>query len=318
MNPHIQTYERITELVSLLSNSRFDSTVRSISERTETSLPQTREDLAQLHKLGVRLYPGDIAALLSKEDSRFDDCIFELDSELPVRNTLLFLNSTQKNLFLDKKVGNMLIKDTSLPVSDKIRKHCEQIETAIRSRCCICFKYRSPFIGHGEQVEIAPLKLFHNTTNNLYYCISVDENGDMYTYRLDRIKFDVHILRNKHYEDLHEEVLAKFDYVWGAAFENDSEPVHVKLEFRADTPNILGKIESETRHRKYASIRKEGDCYIYEDEVIGLVSLRTWIFSYGSSVKVIEPQSLAQQVLDSSRLRLLNYEDGNHFHQPQG
>ena len=171
-------------------------------------------------------------------------------------------------------------------------------------------------IGHNESIEIAPLRLFLNTTDGLYYCISINEEEKMLTYRLDRILFDVHIVKNAHYEDLHEKTLEKLDYVWGAAFENDSPPVHVRLEIHAGTPNILTKIRSETRSRRFASIRKEGDYYIYEDDVIGLPSFRSWVLSYGSSVKVLEPSSLAEQILISSRTRLLNYEDGNRFHDP--
>lgn len=317
MDPQMQIYERITELVSLLSNSEFRATVRSISEKTETSLSRTREDLGRLHKLGIRLYPSEAASSLSAGDDRFDDEVLELDSDLPIGNALLFLRPTQKQIYLDKKMGSMLIKDTTLPVPDKVRKHFDQIEAAIRDHCYIRFRYRSPYLGFNENVEIAPLKLFHNTTNNLYYCISFDDKENIYTYRLDRILYDVHLLRDRHCENRHQEALGKLDYVWGAAFENNCEPVHVKVEILIGTPNLLRKIESETRMRKYASIRKECGRYIYEDDVIGLSSFRTWLFSYGSSLRVLAPKSLAQSVLASSRLRLLNYEDGNRFHQPE-
>lgn len=48
--------------------------------------------------------------------------------------------------------------------------------------------------------------------------------------------------------------------------------------------------------------------------MIGLKSFRAWVMSYGSSVKVLEPASLAEEIRESSRRRLLNYEDGNRFH----
>ncbi|HAB95138.1 MAG TPA: hypothetical protein DCF49_10385 [Lachnospiraceae bacterium] len=316
MNQKTSAYERITELVSLLSDYDFEPTVRRISQKTECSLSQTREDLAQLHKLGISLYPADVAESLTGTESRYDDVILELDSDLPVRSSLLFLNPMERSLLTDNKKGRLLIKDASLPVSDSVRRHIGHIEEAIRQRCYIRFIYRSPVIGHNESIEIAPLRLFLNTTDGLYYCISINEEEKMLTYRLDRILFDVHIVKNAHYEDLHEKTLEKLDYVWGAAFENDSPPVHVRLEIHAGTPNILTKIRSETRSRRFASIRKEGDYYIYEDDVIGLPSFRSWVLSYGSSVKVLEPSSLAEQILISSRTRLLNYEDGNRFHDP--
>ena len=103
--------------------------------------------------------------------------------------------------------------------------------------------------------------------------------------------------------------------VWGAAFQNGGEPVHVRLEIRADTANLIGKIRSDVRDRVHGQLRQEEDKWIYEDEVIGLKSFKAWVMTYGSSVKVVEPASLAEEILDSSRRRLLNYEDGNRFHQ---
>ena len=316
MNPKTSAYERITELVSLLSDYDFEPTIRRISRKTESSLSQTREDLAQLHKLGIRLYPADIAESLTRTEDRYDDVVLELDSDLPVRYSLLFLNKMERSLLTDNRSGRLLIKDSTLPVSDSVRRHIGHIEEAIRGRCYIRFMYRSPVIGRNEYIEIAPLRLFLNTTDGLFYCISINEDEKMLTHRLDRILFDVHIIKDRHFDDLHEQTLEKLDYVWGAAFENDSAPVHVKVEIYAATPNILGKIRAETRSRKYASIRREGDHYVYEDDVIGLPSFRSWILSYGSSVKVIEPSSLAERILSSSRTRLLNYEDGSRFHDP--
>ena len=144
MTPNTSAYERITELVSLLSDYDFEPTVRRISLKTESSLPQTREDLAQLHKLGIRLYPPDVAESLTRTESRYDDVVLELDSDLPVRHSLLFLNKMEQSLLKDNNSGRLLIKDSSLPVSDSVRRHLDRIEEAVRKRCYVRFMYRSP------------------------------------------------------------------------------------------------------------------------------------------------------------------------------
>ena len=197
MTPNTSAYERITELVSLLSDYDFEPTVRRISLKTESSLPQTREDLAQLHKLGIRLYPPDVAESLTRTESRYDDVVLELDSDLPVRHSLLFLNKMEQSLLKDNNSGRLLIKDSSLPVSDSVRRHIDRIEEAVRKRCYVRFMYRSPVIGHNEYIEIAPLRLFLNTTDGLFYCISINEDEKMLTYRLDRILFDVHLVKKQ-------------------------------------------------------------------------------------------------------------------------
>ena len=156
--------------------------------------------------------------------------------------------------------------------------------------------------------------LFHNTTDDLYYCITFDESGRTMSYRLDRILYDVHPVSGRHFAQDRSRELDRLSYVWGAAFQNDEEPVRVRLEIIANTANMIGKIRNDVRDRVHGRLRQEGDRWIYEDEVIGLMSFKAWVMTFGSSVKVLEPASLAEEILASSKRRLLNYEDGNRFH----
>lgn len=306
--------DRITELVSLLSNDEFAPTIRRISEITETSLEQTREDLSQLHKMGIRIAPAETAEVLCKSESRFDNVPLGLDMEMPTDLPLLFLNGEERQLFRSRKIGKFYIKDTPYHIPDRVKRHAEKIEKAIRDRCYIRFRYRSPMEESAIGLEIAPYMLFHNTTDDLYYCITFDENGRTMSYRLDRILYDVRPVRGRHYAQDREKELDRLSFVWGAAFQNDQEPVHVKLEIYANTANIIGKITNDVRDRVHGRLRQEGDRWIYEDEVIGLKSFKAWVMSYGSSVKILEPPALIEEIRESSRLRLLNYEDGNRFH----
>ena len=314
MNVHLPMLERITELVSLLNDYDFEPTICRISEVTETSLPQTREDLAQLHRLGIRLYPEEIAEKLDKDDSRYDDEILGLDMELPVSGQLLFLNSSEADLFRSRNLRNLLIKDSPYAVPDAVKRRIAQIEEAIREGCYVNFLYRSPVVGSSERIEAAPQMLFHNTTDDLYYLLTVKEDGRMFSYRLDRMLFDVRLVRGRSFDPMPAEQRSRMSYVWGAAFHNDESPVHVKIRISTDTPNILTKIRSDTYDRVHGKLYAKGDHYVYEDDVIGLASFRAWLLPYGASVKVLQPQSLAEEILQSSKLRLLNYEDGNRFH----
>ena len=120
MNVHLPMYERITELVSLLNDYDFEPTIRRISTATDTSLPQTREDLAQLHRLGIRLYPEEIADRLNRDDSQYDDEVLGLDMELPVSGPLLFLNRSEADLFRTRNLRSLLIKDSPYSVPDAV------------------------------------------------------------------------------------------------------------------------------------------------------------------------------------------------------
>ena len=306
--------ERITELVTLLANYDFEPTIRKISELTGTSLAQTREDIGQLHRKGIRIFPGDTAEKLDKDEEQFDDEVLYLDIELPTDGLLLFLDREEQTLYRSSKIGKMLIKDSPFSVPDAVRRHAEKIERAVRERCYVRFRYRSPMEEHPISVEIAPYMLFHNTTDDLYYCITFDGEDRILSYRLDRILYDVIILSGKHFTPGHDRQLERLQYVWGAAFQNNKEPVHVKLEIRADTANLINKIRNDVRDRRHGRLRQEGKTWIYEDDVIGLASFRAWVMMYGSSVKVLEPASLAAELRESSGLRLQNYEEGRFHH----
>jgi len=310
-----QKLDRITELVSLLANEEFAPTIRRISEITETSLEQTREDLSQLHRMGIRISPAETAEALCKDESRFDDEALALEMELPTDLPLLFLDGKERQLFRRRKIGKVYVKDAPYYVPDKVKRHAERIERAIRDRCYIRFRYRSPMEESAIALEIAPYMLFHNTTDDLYYCITFDEKGRIMSYRLDRILYDVHPVSGRHFEQDRSRELDRLTYVWGAAFHNDEEPVHVKLEIYANTANIVGKIRNDVRDRVRGRLRQEGETWIYEDEVIGLKSFKAWVMTYGSSVKILEPPALMEEIRESSRRRLLNYEDGNRFHE---
>ena len=309
-----QKLDRITELVSLLANDGFAPTIRKISEVTETSLAQTREDLGQLHRMGIRIFPEETAGALQRDESRFDDEALSLDMELPTDLPLLILDEEERQLFKSRRIGKLLVKDTPYYIPDIVKRRAEKIERAIRDRCYIRFRYRSPMEESAIALEIAPYMLFHNTTDDLYYCITFDESGRTMSYRLDRILYDVHPVSGRHFAQDRSRELDRLSYVWGAAFQNDEEPVRVRLEIIANTANMIGKIRNDVRDRVHGRLRQEGDRWIYEDEVIGLMSFKAWVMTFGSSVKVLEPASLAEEILASSKHRLLNYEDGNRFH----
>lgn len=306
--------ERITELVTLLTNYEFEPTIRKISQITGTSLAQTREDLGQLHRKGIRIYPEEIAEKFGRGEDRFDDEILDINIELPTDQPLLFLDNEEQNLFRSNRIRELMVKDSPYSVPDFVKRHAERIVKAVEERCYIRFRYRSPMEEGPISVEIAPYMLFHNTTDDLYYCITFDGAGRVMSYRLDRILYDVHIISAKRFTQNCDSQMEKLTYVWGAAFQNGEDPVHVKLEIIANTPNIVGKIRNDVRDRVHSNLRQEGEKWIYEDEVIGLTSFRAWVMSYGSSVKVLEPAYLAEQIRESSRIRLLNYEDGRRFH----
>ena len=52
-----------------------------------------------------------------------------------------------------------------------------------------------------------------------------------------------------------------------------------------------------------------GDYYYYEDDILGIPDFRRWLRSYGSSITVLEPQSLIDEITKNTKKTLFYYEE---------
>ena len=97
-------------------------------------------------------------------------------------------------------------------------------------------------------------------------------------------------------EDL--KLLDIFDYSWG--MDNDGNITDIKLRI-SKTANVAEKIKFELRNRKYGVWEDvdENYCY-YTDKILGIGSFKAWLRNYGSSVMVMEPISLAEEMYDAA------------------
>ena len=307
-----RVFGRITELVSLLSNPAEEITIAKIARLTNTTREQTREDLHQLHTGGLSLEPESVFKNMQSFETRYDDIPVSLAQELPVEHLpgteLLFLNAIERNLFLQKGLSQLRIKNSPAGVSYTVRRCAQVIEEAIREGKSVRFRYRQPDAAAAETIEITPHFLYFNATDHLYYCISC-RGEEIVPFRLDRIQHDVTVTgAADEVIDPPDERLKRLRDVWGAAFSSDEEPVSVKIRIENNTADSLGRIRADITGRPNARLWEEGGDYYYEDRIIGMDSFRAWIMSFGSSVKVLEPASLAKEILESSRERLSDYQ----------
>ena len=98
-------------------------------------------------------------------------------------------------------------------------------------------------------------------------------------------------------------------YIWGAYSKPDDVPVHVKLRIAPETQNIISKIKRDTSLRSETrKFYQDSDNYYYEDDIIGLGEFQRWVRSYGSSVIVIEPESLRNEITERAIQTLDLYE----------
>lgn len=327
------TFNRITELVTLLGLSQYTDdeefilTVTSISRATETSVRQTRKDISGLDHAGLTVlaFPSGVSAdgiPLGDlpdfgADERYDDCILRLDAEcIPGADYfspyLLFLNGRERELFTSSKLKDLRIKQPAEPVKD-ISQILKALKKAMAEHCRVSFRYPDRD-GRFVDAQIEPQLLYHNTTDDIWYCISFPDDEHFAVFRLDRIRDGiepVHIFKDKTFVPAppDDPRLIRFAHVWGAAFAEE-EIIHVKIRISGSLPNIISKIRSDTRERKFGRLYKDDEYYFYEDDIIGVSAFRAWLYTFGSAVKVLEPDFLAEDMLTKSRNRLAYYEAG--------
>ena len=345
MSPYDDSlYNRITELVSLLNYPGTEMTIAGISKITRTSLEQTREDLTNLHNAGLSLSPSAIFEGGKISDARYDNIPISLSVDLPSNVSyvpaLLYLSPLEHSLFTRQEISDVRIKDSVVAHSPDVLARVNKIEEAILEQKYVSFRYRSPIYANAVTVETAPRMLYFDAVDDIFYCLSFSGENEIIPFRLDRILFDVRILNMLSPAiDADDWRFKKIKYVWGASFSCNEEPCRVLIRIETNTANILRKIRSDIAGRPAATLtplqcsslnlqnmkspivpdisrdQNTTPCYyLYEDTVIGLNAFRSWLMSFGSSVKVLEPGFLAKEIEESSKQRLLNYEEGQRFH----
>ena len=310
-------FQRITELVFLLSQLDEEITIRKIAEVTESSLEQTREDVVLLDRYGIQVIPAEAVSHLGKYETRFDDTPLMLMDDavedLSHCSGLLFLNPVERSLLSKNTIDELKVKDTPLSVSHDVQTRAAVIEEAIQRNRLIRFRYRRANSPASELIITDPRYLFFNVTDSLYYCISF-RNDEIVAFRLDRMLFSVHIEKESCPPvEPDDSRIQKLTYVWGSAFSSEEEPMHVLLRIEAGTANLLNKIKADTERRVHGHLYQKDNYWYYEDEVIGMASIRRWLMGYGSAIKVLEPLSVASELKTSSEMRLKCNESGTFY-----
>ena len=258
------------------------------------------------------------ASSVDTTDDCLDDMPILITTDLPGyqyydNGGLLFLDSGEKQVFEKGSVSSVMIKDPGIQQPSSVKEKADAVRTAADKSCLVRFSYRPLRSPNILRISTYPLALFRNITDDLYYCVSLSDDGAVMAYRIDRILFDIDIDTSKRIKRTKKdrEIVRKLRYSWGSPSDVDTDPIHVAVKIYPETRNIIKKIQSDVSGRTYGRLYEKDGYYIYEDDVTGLASFRSWVFSYGSSMVVIEPASLREEVLRSAERKLKNYEEGN-------
>ncbi|SEQ69736.1 WYL domain-containing protein [Butyrivibrio sp. TB] len=330
-----KTLELISDIIALLNSEEYDATIPAIAESCNIPIEYVRKFILQLVKNTIlsACVTGEDPASYNSDNNFIDEY---LDDEEGVSTNLLqgkydhYLWSIKlKVLSLDEdqllgltaieygaiqslgetdtsfRHGAIYeIKDNVTKVEKNIRKNQELIQTAINNHTAISFSYKNRK-GIIENHIGFPVNLATSIADNWIYFELANNNS---TYRLDRVTDTIKAVKNfGPFPEIEENPNKK--YMWGSYFHEDAAPEHVKIVISDTRPNMIQKIQNDIRHRKeLCSFYKQGDVYIYEDDIIGIPEFQRWIRGYGSSIQVIEPSYLRKDIIDKARKTLALYE----------
>ncbi len=231
----------------------------------------------------------------------YDDYIFFISSDDDMKEIMIesdeldilndFMNEGEKGQKFFIKNSNVLRDD------DQIYNVNYLLET-IKAGDSIDLVYK------GRKKTIRPIKIIHNINDDLLYVF--DHKGK--SYNIEGIDF------SKIRESGTHQMIGKnidktlFDKMWGVNYSTKYINVKVKI---FNEGNVIERVKNDLG-RKLETCKflfEDGDEFaIYEDKVIGLECFLTWVYSYGSSMIILEPKELVDKVVKSLKDRKLMYE----------
>ena len=217
-----------------------------------------------------------------------------------------YISNTYPKLIQNQRGNLFEIKDSLNSVPQQILEKYDTVQNAISQSRKIEFTYKSPQFDLAH-IVCSPATVSQNLTTNTLYIKDTQNNY----YRIDRIKSKIRILSEV--SDFSQYVPSPYQkYFWGNEYQEHEEPIHVKLRINTGTTNIIEKIKNDTILRsETGTLYKEGAFYYYEDDILGIPNFRRWMRSYGSSITVLEPQSLIKEIINNTTKALAYYEKLN-------
>lgn len=189
-----------------------------------------------------------------------------------------------------KKMWNFILPDTSsyFEYDEVMLKNISSVVNALFSYKQIYIKYKSLISKQIKEHYLSPLclKIYQN---NIYLVAYSNKKKATLLFALNRV-IEIEIINTP-------PVQVKFnpDNFFENAFGNYNEKSHkVILEFNS---NIAPYIAERIWYRKQKMKLLENGNLIMEIPSITISEIKKFVFSYGSLVKVIEPQELIEEVL---------------------
>ena len=208
-------------------------------------------------------------------------------AEYDILNDFLNVHNLEKALY----IKNSNITDLDENKVDDIIFLLEVIENGDS----IDFIYEGA--TYKRKRTIRPIKILHNTNDDIYYLF--DHHGN--SYLVDKLS-EMHISDKK--QNISSKInLDRFNKMWGVNYSERGTRIKLKIY---DEGNVIDRVKNDLGSKvsdKTFSYFEDKGYAIYEDEVIGVDNFLSWVYSYGSSMVVLEPRELVDRVINSIKER---------------
>lgn len=197
---------------------------------------------------------------------------------------------------------NLKFIDFDTSISNGGIEHIPTLLNAIGTKKIVTISYKA---FHKQQLRehiVSPLLLKEYL--NRWYLLGMVDNSVLLVFGLDRIN-SVSVNTDTFKVDKKSNPQEVFDSIIGVTITKES-PQEVILSF---TPNQGNYIRSQPIHKYQELIVDNEKEYRVKLYVIPNYELRSLILSYGNEVKVIEPLSLRNEVLELLKSTILQYND---------
>ncbi len=335
-NRYTEPYERIIAYRYYL-NTHDDTTLKNLSSGTSIPYEVVKNDLRILTGGTIPIILADPIDEDDEElfDKGFDDycekAVFYSNEELDYTSddSYLLVHATIDeyiafNNIFEQSGSKKRVEDEKYFITSTIRNkkyvhefdakiigYLYSIESAIISGSCISFRYSYGFNQEYDSICMIPAKIAFDATESKYAVLTTD-SSKVYVYDLELIDGDISISKAiVPKPDL--KLLSRYNKVWGfdfnSALNNKGEfikPTRVKVIFY-DEANVINKAKRDLTYRNpiSLSVDKNGNL-VYEDDIYGIDAFLRWIYSFGSSVQILEPKCLIDRVIKEISSRLEN------------
>lgn len=195
---------------------------------------------------------------------------------------------------VEQDISPIIYRDNYLRMKniENISNTILEIQSAIAAKRILHFLYKAN-TGIFE-ADIIPIKLLYDSFENSYAILGLYDNKP-FTYRIERIVGNVKT-GNKISGQIYTPFLSYAPQVWG--FDFNAKPIKVKIKIY-DEGTVIRKIKLDLACRTQGRLYEKDNAYYYEDTVYGYNSFKKWIRSYGSSIVVIKPLKLRNEMIDT-------------------